>query len=80
MKYVIFDTSEINKINFDEVKQTSSNSLRKSIDNTKTFVKYDTEIPKSIELLETKSIEYSNTEILNILENEEWKITTNSKE
>ena len=38
--YVIFATSEANTINFDEVLETSIETLRKSIDETKTFVKY----------------------------------------
>jgi hypothetical protein len=38
-KYIIFSTSELDKINFDEVLETSSETVRKSIDETKTFVK-----------------------------------------
>ena len=39
LKYVIFDVSEVWKIDFDEVMETSIDTLRKSNDETKTFVK-----------------------------------------
>ena len=35
--FMIFSVSELNKINFDEVLQTSIDTVRKSIDETKTF-------------------------------------------
>jgi hypothetical protein len=38
-KYIIFSTSELDKINFDEVLETSAETVRKSVDETKTFVK-----------------------------------------
>ena len=40
-RFVIFDVSELNKINFDEVLETSADTVRKSLDETKTFVKFD---------------------------------------
>jgi hypothetical protein len=38
-KYIIFSTSELEKINFDEVFETSAETVRKSVNQTKTFVK-----------------------------------------
>ena len=38
-EFIIINVSEIDKINFDEVLETSGNTLRKSIDKTKTFIK-----------------------------------------
>ena len=38
--YVIFQYSEIINIDFDEVLETSIDTVRKSVDGTKTFVKY----------------------------------------
>jgi len=74
LKYVIFECNEINKIDFNEVKETSSETLRKSIDGTKTFIKYEGEIPNSIIDLLTKSIEHTQQEMLDILSTDEWKI------
>jgi hypothetical protein len=71
--YVIFATSEANIINFDEVLETSIETLRKSTDETKTFVKYDgDEMPPSVSNLTTKEGPYSHEEILVILATEEW--------
>lgn len=72
LKYVIFDFSEVDKINFNEVKEDSIETLRKSIDGIKTFVKYDGSIPESVNNLLTKSREYYNFEFLEILATEEW--------
>ena len=38
-KYVIFATTELNKIDFNEVLETSISTVRKSVDETKTFAK-----------------------------------------
>jgi hypothetical protein len=71
--YVIFNVSELNKIDFNQVFETSSETVRKSVDETLTFVKYkDEEMPSSIVSLETKQGPYSHTEILEILATPEW--------
>ena len=75
LKYIIFECNEINKIDFNEVKETSSETLRKSIDGTKTFIKYYGEVPNSIINLQTKSIEHTQHEMLNILSTDEWTIS-----
>lgn len=71
-KYIIFDCSEISLINFNEVLETSANTLRKSVDETKTFVKYEGEMPECIQNLTTKSTELTHNEIINILSTSEW--------
>jgi len=76
-KYIIFDISEVDKINFDEVLESSKDTLRLSLDN-KSFVKYYDEMPESIKILESKSQEYSYEKILDILEAENWNIKINS--
>ena len=70
--YVIFNVSELNSINFDEVLETSINTVRFSVDLTKTFVKYNGQMPPSVVNLTTKEGPYSHSEILNILATEEW--------
>ncbi len=71
-QFVIFDVSEIPLIDFTQVMETSSETLRKSVDNTKTFVKWDNDIPSCVENLTTKSIYYTYEEMLSILETVEW--------
>jgi hypothetical protein len=71
--YVIFNVSELNKIDFNQVFETSIETVRKSVDETLTFVKYDTnEMPSSVASLDTKQGPYSHEEILVILATPEW--------
>ena len=71
--YVIFNVSELDKIDFTQVFETSIETVRKSVDETLTFVKYkDEEMPSSVDTLETKVGPYSHTEILEILATPEW--------
>ena len=46
-RFVIFDCSEIDKIDFNEVNETSAEALRKNVSGTKTFVKYDVMVVES---------------------------------
>ena len=76
-KYIIFNVSELDKIDFNEVQETSAGTVRKSVDETLTFVKYDSdEMPPSIESLTTKQGPYTQTEILEIISTPEWVIET----
>lgn len=67
-KYVIIDSSEVSSVDFDQVLEGSSETLRYSIDGSKTFVKFDGDTPS---FLDGKT-QYSHSEILTILEGEEW--------
>jgi hypothetical protein len=71
-RFVIFDVTELNLIDFNQVYETSEETVRKSVDGTKTFVKYDIPQPSSVVLLTTKSVEYTYDEILEILNTPEW--------
>ena len=70
--YVIVDVSEINNVNYSQVLQTSADTVRKSVDQSKTFVKWDGNIPSCVENLTTKQGPYSYNEILQILATPEW--------
>lgn len=71
--FVIFDVSEINLIDFSQVLETSADTVRKSVDQTKTFVKWEGEtVPPCVENLTTKSVYYTYEEILAILAGPEW--------
>lgn len=71
-RFVIFDVTELSQIDFSQVYETSADTVRKSIDRTKTFVNYDLPQPLSVAALTTKSQEYTYEEILSILGTEEW--------
>ena len=72
-KFMIFNVSELPNINFDEVLETSIDTVRKSVDETKTLVKWDgDEIPQSVQSLQTKEGPYTYDEILQILSTPEW--------
>ena len=40
-KYIILEASDASSIDFDKVLETSADTLRWNLDNTKTFVKYE---------------------------------------
>jgi hypothetical protein len=71
-EFMIFNVSELNQIDFTQVHETSQDTVRKSVDETKTFVKWDGETPSSVASLTTKEGPYTYEEILNILATEEW--------
>ena len=73
-RYVIFNVTELNQIDFNQVFETDLDTIRKSVDNTKTFVKYDMPQPSSVASLTTKSQEYTYNEILQILSGPEWVV------
>lgn len=70
--YVIFNVSELPSINFTEVLETSADTVRKSVDGQKTFVKWEGEMPNCVISLTTKEGPYSYDEILIILNSPEW--------
>jgi len=70
---MIFNVSELDSVDFTQVLETSKDTVRKSIDETKTFVKWEDEvIPTTVNNLTTKEGPYTYTEILNILNTSEW--------
>lgn len=72
-QFMVFNVTELPLIDFNEVLETSAETVRKSIDGTKTFVKWDGEnIPPSVENLTTKEGPYTYEEILTLLAGPEW--------
>ena len=72
-QFMILNVSELPNVDFNNVLETSEDTVRKSVDNTKTFVKWDGEIvPSTIENLTTKEGPYTYDEIQSILSTEEW--------
>ena len=68
--YVIINAADVEEVNFSEVLETSEDTLRWSVDHTKTFVKFEGATP---DFLEGETHNYS--EILAILRTPEWTNT-----
>jgi len=66
--YVILEASEVGNVDFDQVLQTSADTLRYSVDGSKFLLKYEGDTPS---FLEGKT-EYTHSEILVILATDEW--------
>ena len=66
--YVIIDASEVANVDFDQVQETSADTLRYSVDGTKTFVKFEEDTPSFL----IGEPQYDHAEILNILSGPEW--------
>jgi len=71
-KYLIFNMSEIGIINFSLVLETSVDTIRKSVDETLTFVKWKGNTPSFVSSLSTAQGPYTHTEILSVLSTETW--------
>ena len=72
-EFMIFNVSELPQIDFNQVLETSADTVRKSVDGTKTFVKWNgPDIPTSLDTLNTKEGPYTYEEILAILATPEW--------
>ena len=71
--FAIFSTTELNQINFNEVLETSAETVRVSTSGDLTFVKWDGETPPpSVQALTTLEGPYTYSEILDILSTPEW--------
>ena len=70
--YAIFSLTEIDKIDFSQVLETSADTIRRSTDETKSFIKWDGEQPAFVSTLETLEGPYTYSEILDILSTPEW--------
>ena len=71
-EFIIFNVSELNQIDFTQVLETSLDTVRKSVDQTKTFVKWDGIMPECVNNLTTKEGPYTYDEIIPILLTTEW--------
>jgi hypothetical protein len=67
-KYVILDVSEVSSVDFSQVMETSMDTLRYSVDDSKTFVKFEGNTPSFL----SGKTQYNHSEILTILNGEDW--------
>jgi hypothetical protein len=68
MKYILINTSDLSLIDFNQVAQTSVDTLRYSVDGTKTFVKFKGDTPSFL----IGEPQYTREEMLSILSGEDW--------
>ena len=69
---IIFNVSELSKIDYSQVYETED--VRKSIDKTKAFVKWEHGSPPDfLDSLTTKEGPYTYVEMMAIMLTEEWK-------
>jgi len=68
LKYVIINANEVNSVDFSQVKETSADTIRYSLDGSKTFVKYEGAKPSFLYGKDT----FTHTQILAILATDEW--------
>jgi len=67
-KYATVDASDVSSVDFNQVIQTSADTLRYSIDGSLALLKYEGEKPSFL----SGKTEYSHEEILTILSGPEW--------
>jgi hypothetical protein len=71
-RYIIFPVTELSKVHFSLVGETSEETVRRSVDGTKTFVKWDSGKPAFVDDIVGTEGPYTHEEILTILATEEW--------
>ena len=62
-KYIILNTSELDSLNFNELKTTSKNTARKKLDNSQAIVSYEGTTPSGL----SGKTEYTNDQLLVIV-------------
>jgi len=66
--YVIIDASEVSSVDFNQVLETSADTLRYNLAGTQTFVKYEGDTPSFL----VGKTALDRSEMMTILANEEW--------
>ena len=81
-QYLIIPTEQISNVDFSIICETSPETLRMSLDGTKTFIKWNDDGSSNFDgLLSIPNSEgpYSHLEILEILSSSEWNIIIDNK-
>jgi len=71
MRYCIISADDVGQIDFSQIRETSPETLRYSDDLSMTFVKFEGDIPPSIQALDYDG-PYEHSEMLEILAGPEW--------
>ena len=70
--YIIINTTEIGLVNFSEVLETSQSTLRLSVDETQTILKWNGSEPSFVSSLSSYDGPYTHSEILTIMATPAW--------
>jgi len=73
--YVVIPSGSLSWVDFDDVMETSVETLRFSIDGTQTFVKFDGDAPASVNAIPGRSAPYSWEQMISILSGVDWAST-----
>lgn len=73
--YVIFNMSDIGLVDFNQILETSPESLRKSKDGLKAVIKWSGSSPSFIPNISSIEGPYTESEILVIMETPLWNFT-----
>ena len=77
-KFVIINKDQVSSVNFNEVMETSTNTLRYNLDGTQTFVKFNGDTPSFV----TSETIYSEDEFKEIMNNYDngWEVDPETEE
>ena len=70
--YLIIQSSELSKVDFSQVLETSASTVRKSLDETKTFIKWEGDTPSFVSNLTSTEGPYTHSQITTILDTDAW--------
>ncbi len=70
--YLIIKSSELDSVDFSQVCETSAETVRRSLDDTKTFIKWEGDQPSFVSGLTETEGPYTNEEIRTILATDAW--------
>lgn len=72
-KYVIINASDINRIDFTQITETSISTIRYRLDGIEVVLKYEGSMPLTISSLTPRPQEYTHGEIIPIMKSAEWE-------
>lgn len=76
-RYLIIPANIVDQINFDQVMETSAETLRYSVDGTETFVKYD--LPNRPDIYDESYSELTHEEVIEVLSSSKWSNPLNNE-
>lgn len=71
--FMILDVADLGLVDFSQVLETSADTVRRSVDGTRTFVKWDGDaVPPSVDAVPSKQGPLTYEEMIEVLATEEW--------
>ena len=72
IRYITINTDELSLVDFNEVMETSEDTVRLSVDGLKTVLKWEGDEPLFVSTLSSYEGPYTHEEILTIMATPEW--------